>query len=119
MPDEPNPDLAAQPVSIDAATGDRIDVAEFLKVLIEDTDRSLEGDLGSCGWYQRQLGVEGYETAICSFGCQTEPECQTCEPPGGWPSQDPDFDYRAAWAEQFIGDLFANALVKIDLGMGR
>lgn len=96
-----------------------IDPKPFILQCVEAADFEMGADLGSCGWYLRQQGVEGYEDSICSFGCQEEPECQTCEPDGGWPSSNPDFDYRAAWVEAFTEDLLANAIVHVDLGMHR
>lgn len=96
-----------------------VDPVGFIEVLIEDTDREMAADLGGCGWYLRQQGVEGYEDATCSFGCYDEPSCETCEPTGGWPSSHPDYDYRKAWAERFTNDLLANAVVHVDLGVSR
>lgn len=41
-------------------------------------------DLSTCSYYQRSLG--GDPNGICSFGCEDEPQCQTCEPQDGWPT---------------------------------
>jgi hypothetical protein len=42
-----------------------------------DDDEWATPNLAECRYYQ---GV-----GSCSFGCRDEPECMTCEPPGGWP----------------------------------
>lgn len=55
----------------------------------EDPDLvTCEGrDLGLCAYYARANGFPGHDPeAICSMGCTDEPQCQTCEPNGGWPS---------------------------------
>ena len=42
-------------------------------------------DLGTCPYNQR--GKPGADpNGPCSFGCYDEPECQTCRPREGWPS---------------------------------
>jgi hypothetical protein len=40
-----------------------------------------EWDLSSCPYFQG--------TGTCSFGCVTEPSCQTDRPDEGWPSERP------------------------------
>lgn len=39
---------------------------------------------GTCPWYQKLLNPDG-SRQICSFGCYSEPACQTMEPEEGWP----------------------------------
>lgn len=42
-------------------------------------------DLGTCAYNRRgKPGADPHGT--CSFGCYDEPECQTCRPREGWPS---------------------------------
>lgn len=38
---------------------------------------------GSCPWY-RTRGLPDSKRLPCTFGCQTEPFCETMEPEGGW-----------------------------------
>lgn len=95
------------------------DAAGMLRGCIEDIDRDLGADLGDCAYYQRCRGVEGYEDGTCSFGCRDEPECVTCEPSDGWPSQHPDYDPDEARAAALVEQILANCTVIADLGMGR
>lgn len=45
-------------------------------------EEAYHADLSDCPYYQRRfVGGNG----ICNYGCSEEPECQTCEPSGGWP----------------------------------
>lgn len=37
-------------------------------------------DLSWCPWYLRQLGIPGYETGTCSFGCREQPDCMELGP---------------------------------------
>jgi hypothetical protein len=58
--------------------GPRIEQEEY-----EDEDE----DLGICPYYARYYAIKGYDgNAVCSFGCSDEPQCITCEPLEGWPS---------------------------------
>lgn len=36
-------------------------------------------DLSECAYHQKA------GDRICSFGCESEPECMTCQPSNGWP----------------------------------
>ena len=52
-----------------------------LAAILESAD-----DLGTCAYYLR--GLEGEDVAgTCSFFCDDEPQCHTCHPRGGWPSE--------------------------------
>lgn len=47
-----------------------------------------EPDLGTCPYFARYWGHKGHDPeAVCAFGCRDEPECVTCRPTGGWPSE--------------------------------
>lgn len=58
---------------------------KITKALADDTPSEMPADIQevyvalsmyACPWYQ------GY--GICESGCSSEPQCQTCEPEGGW-----------------------------------
>jgi hypothetical protein len=40
---------------------------------------TARGDLSDCPYFNGM--------GICSYGCHDEPQCQTCRPRGGWPTE--------------------------------
>lgn len=84
------------------------DPKELLRTIVDECYMELNSDLGGCAYYQRCIGTPGFSDGICSFGCQEEPECITCEPTGGWPSQREGYDYATAWFESFWEMIEAN-----------
>lgn len=54
-----------------------------------------EPDLGLCPWYMTR-GRPDRQRGTCTFGCVTEPACETSPPDGGWPSEhEPGYADRA------------------------
>jgi hypothetical protein len=49
--------------------------------LLDSLADDEELDLGTCPYFL------GTGERICTFGCWSEPECQTSRPEGGWPSE--------------------------------
>ena len=55
---------------------------------LDDDEEPEDLDLGTCPYFARHQGLPGHDPeAVCSFGCVDEPQCITCIPPDGWPSQ--------------------------------
>jgi hypothetical protein len=45
-------------------------------------------DMSDCPYFARYAGLPGHDPeGICSYGCRDEPECVTCRPRHGWPSE--------------------------------
>lgn len=54
----------------------------------ESNEECWFDDLGTCPYYARWCNAPGHDPeATCGFGCRDEPECVTCRPWGGWPSE--------------------------------
>lgn len=51
-----------------------VDLAYALEAIVELAEEA--GDLSLCPYY--------CGTGTCGYGCNTEPECQTCHPREGW-----------------------------------
>lgn len=59
-------------------------LADDLRELLDN----LNGDLGQCPYLAKYYGEPGHNPdAMCIYGCDTEPECMTCQPTDDWPSR--------------------------------
>ena len=50
----------------------------------DEDDTWWSQDLGLCPYYMQDGRMGGHGTNTCWFGCETEPQCQTCRPDNGW-----------------------------------
>lgn len=61
------------------------DIVENPDCPLHGYDPDEEVNLGGCPWYLTR-GLPDSHRQTCTFGCWSEPACETGEPDGGWPT---------------------------------